>query len=430
MNKSTVKPLAIYLPQYHPIPENDAAWGEGFTDWTNVKKARPLFEGHYQPHIPHDDIGYYDLRDPEVLVRQAAMAKEYGVYGFAFYHYWFNGKRLLETPLDNMLQTKKPDFPFLFIWANENWTRRWDGSDDEIIIKQNYSYEDDLIHIKYLCEHVFKDKRYIKIDNKPVFIIYRTELFTDIEKTVTIWRNEVKKYGFDGIYLVRVESFVCNINPNTICFDAAMEFFLSRSVFTHAEFRVGMYKHYNDTVLQYQKFDYNETVANAVARIYDYKIFRCVFPSWDNSARRKNNFTLFSNTSIAAFLYYLSSIFDYTIQHFPEKEQFVFINAWNEWGEGCHIEPDAKNRYDYLEAIQNAFLGTIPIEYCHFLEKDRLLFLLEIEKYKAKIENYKTELENSNAEIENYKTRYINSKYYKIFNLLFDKLKRIKELFR
>ncbi len=171
------KLIAIYLPQFHAIPENDEWWGGGFTDWTNVIKAKPLFKEHYQPHIPHKSIGYYDLRDQNILVYQAALAKEHGIYGFAYYHYWFNGKRLLNVPIDNMLKSGEPDFPFCLIWANENWTKRWDGHDNEVLIKQEYSFEDDRRHIRFLCENVFPDKRYMKINEKPVFVVYRPELF-------------------------------------------------------------------------------------------------------------------------------------------------------------------------------------------------------------------------------------------------------------
>ena len=220
---NNVKQIALYLPQYHPIADNNKAWGEGFTEWSNVKKAQPLFEGHYQPHVPHSDIGYYDLLDPEVLIKQAAMARDHGVYGFAYYHYWFNGKRLLNQPLDNMLSLGKPDFPFCYIWANENWTKRWDGLDEEIIIKQEYSFEDDLVHIRFLCKNVFSDKRYITVDDKPLFIVYRTELFPDIKETAQIWREEAKSFGFKDIYLVRVESLASDIEPSVIGFDSAME---------------------------------------------------------------------------------------------------------------------------------------------------------------------------------------------------------------
>ena len=281
-----IKPIAIYLPQYHPIPENDQAWGAGFTEWNNVKQAQPLFEGHYQPHIPHQNVGYYDLSDPEVLVRQAAMAKEYGIYGFAYYHYWFNGKRLLNTPLDNMLKLGKPDFPFCYIWANENWTKRWDGLDNEIIIKQGYSFEDDRNHIKFLCEHVFSDKRYITIDDKPVFIVYRTELFPDIKKTATIWREEVKKHGFPDIYLIRVERLSTNLNPQQINFDAALEF--APSCYK-VDDRIHLKLEKNSTVL-----DYNETVLNTILEPSKaYKLFKNVFPSWDNTPRGKFHATLF-----------------------------------------------------------------------------------------------------------------------------------------
>lgn len=342
-----IKPIAIYLPQYHPIPENDKAWGDGFTEWTNVRKAKPLFEGHYQPHIPHEDVGYYDLRDPEVMVRQAAMAKAYGIYGFAFYHYWFNGKRLLETPLDNMLKSGTPDFPFLYIWANEHWSKRWDGSDHEIIQEQHYSHEDDLNHIRFLCENVFSHKRYITIDDKPVFHVYRTELFPDIKETARIWREEAKKFGFKDLYLVRVENFVAGINPLDIGFDAAMEFAPDRGSVNP------IYSTTIDNRVQAAQ-DYKSTVINTMCKtITPFSYFRSVFPTWDNTPRRSGSATLYKNVSIEYFKYYFINAIAYTESHQKDDSQFVFINAWNEWGEGCHIEPDIMNGYLYLSTIKD-----------------------------------------------------------------------------
>ena len=186
------------------------------------KKGKPLFDSHYQPHIPHKDIGYYDLTCPKVLQSQADIARSFGIYGFAFYHYWFNGKRLLDTPLNNMLALGKPNFPFCFIWANESWSKRWDGSENDLIQAQLYSLEDDLNHIQFLCKNIFSDERYIKLEGKPIFIIYRTELFPDITQTVKIWRDEVRKYGFEDIFLIRVDNFTGSLNPVLIDFDAAM----------------------------------------------------------------------------------------------------------------------------------------------------------------------------------------------------------------
>lgn len=362
-----IRPLAIYLPQFHPIPENDTAWGEGFTEWTNVKNAVPLFDGHYQPHVPHDSIGYYDLRDPEVLVKQAAMAREHGIYGFAFYHYWFNGKRLLNEPIDNMLEQGKPDFPFCFIWANENWTKRWDGKDKEIIIKQDYSFEDDRLHIKFLCEKVFNDKRYITIDDKPVFIIYRTELFPEIRKTAQIWREEAKRFGYKDIYLVRVENFVSDINPIDIGFDAAMEFAPNSKDSVPNEIHVSSNVYLNI-------LDYSNTVINMINKKIDYKCFRTVFASWDNTPRRKINSITFNNIHPLAFEYFLKRTIDYTIKNLDSEERLLFINAWNEWGEGCHIEPDKLNGFKHLESCSkllknNTFNSSDAERYTQFLEQ-------------------------------------------------------------
>ena len=406
-----IKPIAIYLPQFHPIPENDKAWGEGFTEWTNVKKAKPLFEGHYQPHVPHEDVGYYDLRDPEVMVRQAAMAKEYGIYGFAFYHYWFNGKRLLETPLDNMLKTGKPDFPFLYIWANENWTKRWDGLDNDIIIKQDYSHDDDLEHIRFLCKNVFNDKRYIIIDEKPVFLVYRTELFPNIKETARIWREEAQKFGFKDLYLVRVENFVAGVNPVDIGFDAAMEFAPDNRCMGDPDNIIE-----NNQLISVNT-NYKEIITRTIDKHFNYKAFRCVFPSWDNSSRKKKNILLTTQNSPELFAYFFNQLLFYTEQNLEKEEQLIFINAWNEWGEGCHIEPDQKSGYAYLNGIKESLLRQpilAPYEYFEFIEKLRR----------------KLELENSKLKIEcaKYKKAYL-SKDYRVGRLVVEPLRKIKKLF-
>jgi hypothetical protein len=362
-----IRAIAIYLPQFHTIPENDMAWGKGFTEWTNVKKAKPLFEGHYQPHIPHEDVGYYDLSNPEIMVRQAAMAKEYGIHGFAFYHYWFNGKRLLETPLDNMLKTGTPDFPFLYIWANEPWSKRWDGSENEIIQHQFYSFEDDLEHIRFLCKNVFSDKRYIKIDNKPVFMVYRTELLPNVNETARIWRNEAKKYGFNDLYLIRVDHVVKDLNPIEIGFDAVLEFAPDWSCVDKSRSRSDYLNNYVN--------DYFSTILNMILKDNcDYTRFRSVFPSWDNSPRKSYNAIIYTNNNPEIFEYFVYRTAEYTKKYLEENSQFFFINAWNEWGEGCHIEPDQQNGYKYLQSIKNALDDNTSHrhfkEYIDFLENN------------------------------------------------------------
>ena len=220
-DKELLRLIAMYLPQYHPIPENDEWWGKGFTEWRNVSKAKPQFKGHYQPHLPAD-LGFYDLRVEESRIAQAELAKQYGIHGFCYYHYWFNGRRLLERPLEEVLKSGKPDFPFCICWANENWTRRWDGEEQNVLMKQVYSEEDDRNHIRDLFR-IFKDRRYIRVNGKPVFLVYRTENIPDPKRTAEIWREEARRAGVGELYLVRVES-IGGCDPVSIGFDAALEF--------------------------------------------------------------------------------------------------------------------------------------------------------------------------------------------------------------
>src|SRR5215471_1865027 len=221
-SEGTPRIIAFYLPQFHPIPENDRWWGQGFTEWTNVAKARPLFRGHHQPHLPAD-LGFYDLRVPEVRQEQADMARQYGISGFCYYHYWFHGRRLLSRPFDEVLASGRPNFPFCLCWANENWTRSWDGTDREVLLPQRHSPEDDRAHIEYLLQ-AFQDMRYVRIDGRPLFLVYRTELLPDPARTAEIWRQRAHVAGIGDLYLARVESFVSDTDPRAIGFDAAIEF--------------------------------------------------------------------------------------------------------------------------------------------------------------------------------------------------------------
>jgi lipopolysaccharide biosynthesis protein len=351
-----IRPLAIYLPQFHSIPENDKAWGKGFTEWVNVKKAKPLFGRHYQPHIPHDSVGYYDLRDPEVLVKQANMAKNYGIYGFAFYHYWFNGKRLLNLPLDNMLSSGKPDFPFCYIWANENWTKKWDGEEHEIIIKQDYSLEDDRKHIHFLCENIFCDQRYIMVNHKPLFVVYKPFLLPDIKRTIELWRNEISKTEFKEIYVVAMDNFLLDQKPYEIGFDATIHFQPDFRLFKNQILgnRISTLLHkakikespfFKNTVFDYE--EYSKFALNYYSKI-NHKCYPGIMPGWDNSARRKDGALIFSNATPEKYKNWLKSITTY-YKGFNEEENFIFFNAWNEWAEGNHLEPCKKWNTKYLD---------------------------------------------------------------------------------
>lgn len=352
---SNIKVIAHYFPQFHTIPENDEWWGKNFTDWTNVQKAQPLFPGHYQPHIPDNYLGYYDLSDVNEQKKQVQLAKQYGIYGFCFYTYWFNGKRLLEKPLDNYLDNKELDFPFCICWANENWSRRWDGRDNDILIEQKYSPKDDIEFIKDMSKYI-KDPRYIKIDNKPLILVYRPDILPNAQETVNRWRDWCRQNDIGEIYLSYTQSFT-NENPKKYGFDAASEFPPNDG----------------DMALNIDNsFRHNESVINTIdwnhylIRTYNYKnvgykLFRCIMPSWDNSPRKKHESYALINSDPAYFQTMAENAFEYTSRNHTDEEKIVFVNAWNEWGEGCHLEPDKKYGCSWLEAIKNAqFLTSKP----------------------------------------------------------------------
>jgi len=351
--------IAFYLPQYHPVPENDEWWGKGFTEWANVAKARPRFRGHYQPHLPAD-IGFYDLRLPEVRETQAALARQHGIHGFCYYHYWFNGRRILERPFNEVLASGKPDFPFCLCWANENWSRAWDGSSRHLLLEQKHSIEDDRAHIQHLIP-AFRDERYIRINGKPLFLLYRTELLPNPTQTAEIWREEAIRAGIGEIYLARVEQFVNNIDPASIGFDAAIEFAPSGDYLGALQFRgilpsllakIG--------VLPTGYADNNVTSYANTAQIFmnkpepDFKRFHCVTPMWDNSARRKAGARILTDSTPELYENWLRHTLARTRNIFQNEERIVFINAWNEWAEGCHLEPDAKWGHAYLDATLRA----------------------------------------------------------------------------
>jgi hypothetical protein len=337
------KALAFYLPQYHPIPENDEWWGKGFTEWLNVTKARPRFPGHYQPHVP-GELGYYDLRVPEVREAQAALAREHGIHGFVYYHYWFNGKRLLERPFEEVLASGSPDFPFALCWANEEWTRNWDARSGSLLMPQEFSDEDDLAHIRYLAT-AFQDERYITVDGRPMMLVYRPQKLPDPRRTFQIWRDEAKNLGIPDLYLCYVESHGPPPGgPQAFGMDASVGFMpvTGDEVFTPAEGARGNHL-----------IDYRSSLEKDLARPQPtgYRRFPSVMVSWDNTARRASGATIFDGATPDVYEEWLRRAVD-GITDVAAEENFLFILAWNEWAEGNHLEPDQKYGRAWLEATR------------------------------------------------------------------------------
>jgi hypothetical protein len=362
-----IRAIAFYLPQFHPIPENDEWWGKGFTEWTNVVKARPRFPGHYQPHMPAD-LGFYDLRLPEVRAAQAELAARYGLYGFCFYHYWFNGRPILERPVNEIWKSGQPDFPFCLCWANENWTRCWDGRNEQVLLEQSYSTADDLAHIQSLIP-LFLDSRYICVAGRPLFLVYRASQFPEPKRTTDIWRREAERAGLKGLFLVCVESLgdECD-DPRETGFDSSLQFQPRWSLVTNARIPRRKWWHrrklgtvepgYSENLL----CDYKGLVKNALAIAPPmYPCIPCVCPGWDNSPRRKEGAIILVNSTPEDYEQWLRYVVRMRRKRMQPNEDteisadsLVFINAWNEWAEGNHLEPCQKWGHKYLEATQRA----------------------------------------------------------------------------
>lgn len=362
-----IKFLAYYLPQYHQIPENDEWWGEGFTEWTNVKKARPLFKGHQQPVIP-GELGYYDLMKTEgIQEKQAALAKEYGIDGFIYYSYWFGGgKMLLEKPAENMLANKKVDLPFCFCWANETWSGVWHGLTNKILAEQQYLGEGDYTdYFNYLLPF-FKDERYIKVDNMPMFHIYRIEQIPDSDKFLDLFNQLAKANGFNGMY------FITTINTNTpkilnnknIYGVVGIETFRQLRYAQIHRFKEGTVLHRIERKIKYHLGYYNVVGERTKPMIIDYlkglkkvridipheKYIPCIIPNWDNSPRSGKKSLILKNSSPSAFHRYFSLVMTQFLEH-KDNPPFIVIKSWNEWAEGNFLEPDETYGRKWLQQI-------------------------------------------------------------------------------
>jgi hypothetical protein len=340
--------IAFYLPQFHPVPENDAWWGNGFTEWANVVRARPRFEGHYQPHIPAT-LGFYDLRVPEVREAQAALARAHGIDAFCYYHYWFSGRRPFRRVVDEVVASGRPDFPFCFCWANENWTRVWDAAENEVLLRQEYSEADDLEHISYLMD-VLRDRRYLHLQGRPLLLVYRVQSMPNPRRTFELWRQRCVDAGLAEPLIVKFDTHGDFSDPALFGCDAAAQFLPHGVSERVPRISVEGLDAYDSA------FDY-AAVVSAFIRREDpgWRRHECVFPSWDNTPRRSKGSFIVAGNSVELYERWLR-----VVHRRAGEDGVVFINAWNEWAEGAHLEPDDRNGDGFLRATARVVLGREP----------------------------------------------------------------------
>jgi hypothetical protein len=377
--------IAFYLPQYHPIPENDAWWGEGFTEWVNVRKAKPLFKGHYQPRVPAD-LGYYDLRMPEVREHQAKMAGEAGIEGFCYWHYWFgNGKQLLERPFQEVVETGKPDFPFCLGWANHSWTNKtWEMGEkfvkEGMLIEQIYSEEDYIKHF-YALLPAFKDKRYIRVDNKPLFVIFKPRDISNPYYLIVKWNELSKQNGFEGIHFVGIgQNFELRSEINgknqwnifkfgnvkhlynnilNLGFDAINSRGNNRAQIKSENFlRYYFYKFFMNKVhLQLlKKYKYSDVIKNYYVKEDAWEnVYPTIIPNWDRSPRSGKAAIIWHGSTPELFKKHVEEALE-IVKYKTQEHKIIFLQSWNEWGEGNYIEPDivfGKKNLEYLKEVLN-----------------------------------------------------------------------------
>jgi hypothetical protein len=372
------KLIAIYFPQLHAIPENDEWWGKGFTDWENVKTATPQYLGHNQPRVPLDGK-YYDQSRLETLRGQIDLARQYGIYGFCHYHYWFDGKQLLETPTNMFMENRELDFPFCLSWANETWSRRWDGRDHHVLIRQTHppTRESWKRHYDYLIK-AWTDPRAIKVDGKPVFVIYRPQRIDKIDQMLEYWRELAVQDGLPGLYFIFQKQYEL---PNRDClnaFDGVFQFQPFEAINSPAHDKnsirhSGLYKlvrslpeRYQDLLrglrakfvkeLTFHSYDAAWQQIVAIRPESGLATFPGAFVDWDNTARYKYRATVFRGASPEKFCEWFARLVD-TMPQRNLPEDFIFFNAWNEWSEAAYLEPDERYGYRYLEIVRDVLTG-------------------------------------------------------------------------
>jgi hypothetical protein len=356
--ENRIKAIALYLPQFHPIPENDKWWGKGFTEWTNVTKARSLFKGHWQPRLPAD-LGFYDLRVPEVREAQANLAKEFGIYGFCYWHYWFGGKRILERPFTEVIKSGKPDFPFCIAWANQTWKGTWHGlSNKEVLIEQTYPGKEDYSSHFYSLLEAFWDKRYIEVKGKKMVYIFQPLDFSDPREFIDCWQELAIKEGLNGLHFVAMHMpphwQLKQYGYDAMLADGMMEldkFIIPRQELAPARIWNKFFSKKPKDLLQ--RFSYREYVKGYPWQPLSTNQYPWVMPDWDNTPRTPTTGWLFLDSSPELFGDLCMKAFRET-ENKPEDEKIVILKSWNEWAEGNYLEPDSKYGTAYLENFRNA----------------------------------------------------------------------------